>query len=180
MIYLLFACFCAFFFFSWKQLREVARHDGVLFPFCQLRRDVMMLLRQYYTDEISLSREEIQALMELSKVLDKTISNYNRHKTEMFNLRKVIAYIKKYPRVLEQVKPLELPDSPKIRKLHVQFVVLSAKAFLAYTPLIRSQLVWFVLLQISRRVTARLRKEAIETAAQIRTAARGDVSAATA
>ncbi|MDD9884300.1 MAG: hypothetical protein OXU62_07195 [Gammaproteobacteria bacterium] len=141
MIYLAFACFCVFFVFCWLQNREAKKHDSVLFPFCQLRRDVM----RYRYEAVmgmrgSYSRGEREALRRLSRELDETIHNYKKHKTVMFNLRKIIKYIQKYRHTLKQAAPIEMTDNHSIQKFHARFAYLLARACVAYTPLIRWEL----------------------------------------
>ncbi|MGR3985377.1 MAG: hypothetical protein OD817_09070, partial [Gammaproteobacteria bacterium] len=83
-----FACFCAFFFYSWRNVTQAKKHDDVLFPFCQLRRDINRFLYENVLDGArAISREEYASVRGLLKVVDVTIRNYNRHKTAMFNLR---------------------------------------------------------------------------------------------
>lgn len=139
MIYLLFACFLVFFIADWMQIRRVRKHDGVLFPFCQLRREIM----KYRYDAVmespgTLSRKEIESLRRLSRVLDETIHNYNQHKTTLFNLRKMEKLLYKYRDVLEQVEHVNLTENEQIQALYNRFALCWAKAFIAYTPLIRS------------------------------------------
>lgn len=141
MLYIAFACFCVFFVFCWLQNREAKKHDSVLFPFCQLRRDVM----RYRYEAVmgmhgSYSRSEREALRRLSRELDETIHNYKSHKTVMFNLRKIIKYIQKYRHALKQTASLEMTDNTEIKKFHARFACLLARAFVAYTPLIRWEL----------------------------------------
>jgi len=141
MFYLAFACFSVFFVFYWLQNREAKKHDSVLFPFCQLRRDVMRYRYEAVMGERgSYPRGEREALRRLSRELDETIHNYKAHKTVMFNLRKIIKYIQKYRHALKQTAPLETTDNTEIQKLHARFAYLLARAFVAYTPLIRWEL----------------------------------------
>ena len=141
MIYFIFACFCVFFVFSFVQIRRVGRHDQALFPFCQVRRDIMSFLYESVFEKPgALSREEYASVRHLSDALDATIHNYNRHKTVMFDLRKMAKTLKQYQHTLKQADVLKVPNNPEIQKFHARFALCLAKAFLAYTPLIRSEL----------------------------------------
>lgn len=142
MIYLLFGCFLVFFIADWIHLHRVDKHDGVLFPFCQLRRDVMRFLYEKMIEEPRvLSHEEYIATRRLLDVLNDTIHNYNRHKTILFNLRKVVKLIRQYRHVVKQVEPINATGNKEIQVFHARFAVCLAKAFIAYTPLIRSEFV---------------------------------------
>jgi len=119
--------------------KRAIKHDRVLFPFCQLRRDIMRFLRENaFQRPAALSRAEYASARRLVEALDATIRNYNRHKTVMFNLRKVEKHLRAYRR---SAKPAPaLPDNPHIREFHERFRGLLVKAFIAYTPWIRWEL----------------------------------------
>ena len=119
--------------------KEMQKHDRVLFPFCQLRRDVMHFLYMNVIENTdSLSPSEYKFVRRLLDGLDVTIHNYNQHKTLMFNVRKIAEYLKMYRKVSKAA--LETPDHPEIREFHVRIHRLLVAAFLAYTPLIRWEL----------------------------------------
>ena len=144
MINLLFVCFCVFAFFSWRDIRRVKKHDGVLFPFCQLRRDIMRFLYEnVFENPGALSHEEYQSVRRLLGVLNGAISNYNKHKTVMFDLREMAKHLETYRHT--SMPTVEVPDNPEIRELHRRFGRLLVRAFIAYTPLIRWELaVWLI------------------------------------
>ena len=119
--------------------KEMQKHDRVLFPLCQLRRDVMRFLYMNVTTNTgSLSPAEYKFVRQLLNVLDSTIHNYNQHKTLMFNVRKIAKHLKMYRKVSRVV--LEVPDHPEIREFHERIHRLLVAAFLSYTPLIRWEL----------------------------------------
>lgn len=141
MIYLLFICCLAIYMHATYRLNKVKTHDQVLFPFCQLRREIMgFLYENVFEKPGALSREEYTSMRRLSEALDDAIHNYNDHKTMMFNIRKLEKYLEQYQHIVEQAQPVNLTDNPEIRKFHARFIQCFAKAFLAYTPLIRSEL----------------------------------------
>ena len=124
--------------FRFRQ-KEIQKHDRVLFPFCQLRRDVMHFM---YINAIKntdpLSPMEYKFVRWLLNVLEDTIYNYNQHKTLMFSVRKIAKHLKIYRKVSKI--ELEIPDHPEIRKFHERIHRLQVVAFFAYTPLIRWEL----------------------------------------
>ena len=124
--------------FRFRQ-RKMQRRDRVLFPFCQLRREVMCFLYINVIENTnSLSPAEYRFVRRLLNVLDATIHNYNQHKTLMFNVRKIAKHLKMYRKVSKTT--LEVPDHPEIREFHERIRWLLVAAFLAYTPLIRWEL----------------------------------------
>ncbi len=161
MIYFLFACFCVFFAFSFRRIKKVDKHDHVLFPFCQLRRDIM---RHLLDNLDTLTPEEYRPLRKLLDMLDTTIHNYNRHKTRMFNLRTILRQTARYRRAKKQAERIHIPDNSAIKEFYARFSILLVKAFLAYTPLIRWELALkifaFVIGRLVRAKTDRLLKVA--------------------
>ena len=121
--------------------KELQKHDRVLFPFCQLRRDVMRFLHTNVIEKTgSLSSAEYEYIRWLLKGLDVTIHNYNQHKTLMFNVRKIAKHIKMYRKVSKATVRFQVPDRPEIKKFHERVNRLLVAAFLTYTPLIRWEL----------------------------------------
>lgn len=124
--------------FRFRQ-KEIQKHDRVLFPFCQLRREIMHFL---YMNAIkntnSLSLTEYKSVRRLLNVLDATIHDYNKHKTLMFNVGKIAKHLKMYRKVSKAT--LEIPDHPEIREFHERVRRFLVAALLAYTPLVRWEL----------------------------------------
>ncbi len=150
MSHLFLTCLFVLLVLLWRQARLASKHDNVLFPFCQLRRDVM----KFRFDEImqpsmKLSRDERESLRRLSSALDNVIHNYSRHKKMMFNIRTVIAQLRKHQSALKKIEPLKLTDNKDIRNFYVRFGYCSAKAFLAYTPLILWEFVLRLLVRVA-------------------------------
>ena len=125
--------------FRFRQ-KEMQKHDRMLFPFCELRRDVMRFLHMNVIENTgSLSPVEYKFIRRLLNVLDGIIHNYNQHQTLMFNVRKIAKHLRMYREVSKGA--LETPAHPKIREFHERVHRLMVAAFLAYTPLIRWELV---------------------------------------
>lgn len=116
--------------------KEMQKHDRMLFPFCQIRRDVMRFLHvNVIENTASLSPEEYKFVRQLLNGLDATIHNYNQHKTSMFNIREIAEHLKMYRKV--SMAALETLDHPEIREFHERIRRFLVTAFIAYTPLIR-------------------------------------------
>ena len=161
--------------FRFRQ-REMQKHDRVLFSFCQLRRDVMRFLYvNVMENEHSLSPEEYKFMRQLLDVLDFTIHNYNQYKTLMFNVRKIAKHLKMYRKASKT--SLEIPDHREIQKFHERIHRLLVAAFFAYTPLIRWELA-FRLIVFAYRIAKQdgtRRREAeyvVRSAEQVRSDAR--------
>ncbi len=117
--------------------KEMQKHDRVLFTFCQLRHEIIRFL-YINVIENTLSPAEYRVVRRLLNVLDAAIHDYNQHKTLMFNVRKIAKHLKMYRKVSKAA--LETPDHPEIRKFHERIHRLLVAAFLAYTPLVRWEL----------------------------------------
>lgn len=142
-----------FFFFSWIRIKKVNNHDGVLFPFCQLRRDIISFLYEnVFENPGALTHKEYMSVRRLLDMLNGAIRNYNEHKVQMFNVRKVVKYLDQHSDTLAKVTPPEVTNNSQIKEFHSRFVYCFAKAFLAYTPLIRSQATVFILVLLARVV----------------------------
>ena len=121
--------------------KELQKHDRVLFPFCQLRRDVMCFLHMNVIEKTgSLSSAEYKYIRWLLRGLDATIHNYNQHKTLMFNVRKIAKHLKMYRKASKATVKVKVPDRLEIKKFHERVHRLLVAAFLTYTPLIRWEL----------------------------------------
>ena len=124
--------------FRFRQ-KEMQKHDRVLFPLCQLRRDVMQFLYvNVIENTTSICPEEYKFVRRLLNGLDATIHNDKQHKTLIFNVRKIAKHLKMYRRASKAA--LEIPDHPEIQEFHERIRRLLVAAFLAYTPLIRWEL----------------------------------------
>ena len=123
----------------WLRQKEMQKHDRTLFPFCQLRRDVMYFMYMNVVENTgSLSPAEYKLIRRLLNVLDGTIRNYNQHNTPIFNVRKISKQLKMYRKVPRIA--LEVPGHPQIREFYERIYFLLVAAFLAYVPLIRWEL----------------------------------------
>lgn len=150
-------------------LWRIARYDRMLFPFCQLRRDMMRFLREHMPNESNaLTRKEYESTLRLLEVLSTIIHNYSQHKTTLFNLRKVAKLLRKYRDVMKKIEPIQTTENKQIQIFHNRFAVCSAKAFLAYTPLIRSEVVLRICVFMYRAASEKVRKSIISGAEQVR------------
>lgn len=136
---------------SYVGLRRNRKHDRVLFAFNHLRRTVMRELFAHY-DAMSenhpgvLSPAEVDAAKFLLRLLDGISRHYNRHKTTMFNLRKMRRIIERdlaHYRKMERETAARLAQVPagRMTELYADFARAGAEAFVAYTPFMRTEII---------------------------------------
>lgn len=142
----------------------LAKHNRTLFPFFELQRDIMsFLLANARTKPDAFSKERYVFTRDLLRTVDFTVDNYHTHKTLIFNARKMAKRLEEYQRAA--MPAVNVPDSPEIRAFHSRFRKLLVKAFFAYTPLIRSELLVRVAIRAYRAGTdAAARNAAAELA----------------
>ena len=84
-------------------LREIARHDGVLFRFCEIRRSVVRLLFDRHLDG-ELSRRDYVDARRLLDVLNHVIGDYDKRKAVMFNFRRFVRALRKYEKTAGELR----------------------------------------------------------------------------
>ena len=121
--------------------KEAQSSDRVLFPFCQLRRDIIRFLYMNVIDnENSFSLAEYKSTCRLLNMLDAIIHDYNKYKTSMPDVRKIVKNFEMYRKILKT--ELETPSHPEIRGFNERIHRLLGAALLAHVPLIRSGSSW--------------------------------------
>ena len=119
-------------------LREIARHDGVLFRFCEIRRRVVRLLFDRHL-ESGLSARNRRDGIRLLNLLNQVIGDYRERKAVMFNFRRFVRAIEEYEKTAGELRMPYPPQDREIADLYKQASVAILLGFLAYTPLIRSE-----------------------------------------
>ncbi len=146
---------------SYLGVKRHEKHDRVLFAFCQIRRDLMKELRERFDSLTPLEYESARFLLD---TLNKVIRHYRRHKTSMFNLRKIRREIEKdlrhYRAVEERVRRqlAKVPPDKKIAELYSDFSRAAVTGFLAYTPFILSEIIFRVLWVEGAQQIAQIRR----------------------
>ena len=154
----------------YADMRRVAKHDRVLFSFNDIRRKVMRELFSHCDSLLSggrgtLSHAEKDAAKFLLKSLDGISTHYDRHKTEIFNLRKMRRMVEQdlahYREIKHEVSAhLSEVPSGKMAELYADFGRTTAEAFVAYTPFIRMEIVFRLLWADLAKPIAQIRREA--------------------
>ena len=120
-------------------LREIARHDGVLFRFCEIRRRVVRLLFDRHLENGLSARDRCDGIR-LLNLLNQVIGDYGERKAVMFNFRRFVRAIEEYEKTAGELRMPRPPQDREIADLYEQASVSILLGFLAYTPLIRSEL----------------------------------------
>ncbi len=128
-------------------LRRLKKHDEVLYAFCEIRREIMAILRR---DLFEIQREKYVGLKHLLDATGNAIHYYNDNKATMFNYRRFAQWLRDSRASAETVQRLNLPNDPEILKIREHFGVAMVSAFCAYTPLFRSELLIRVSLLLLR------------------------------
>ena len=148
---------------SYAAVRRHEKHDRVLFMFCQLRRDLMAEMRASHD---SVSPPEFESSMLLLGALGGIIGHYRRHKTVMFNLRKMRRLVERdlarYRGVQRKVQTHLAAAPPRIAVLYEEFSRAAAVAFVAYTPFIRTEILCRLLWADLAKPIAAIRREAAD------------------
>lgn len=129
LFYLLFVPANILLFIMFRDLRNMKKHDCVLFRFCQIRRDIMFILRD---EGFKLSKQDYRVLRFLLDITSEMIHNYNQCKITVFNLRWFMSWLKEYRKKAGKVEKLETTN-PKINAIRERFKVAMLQAFLSYT-----------------------------------------------
>ena len=130
-------------------LKRCEKHDRILFRFCQLRRDLMARLRERAN---SMPQRELESADFLLNALSGVIRHYHGGKTTMFNVRKMRRLIDRnldhYHAVEREVRARLADTSADIRPFYEEFSRSLLAAFVAYTPFIRTEIVFRLIFQL--------------------------------
>jgi hypothetical protein len=119
------------------RLARLEKHDRVLFRFCEVRRQLMSLLRETGTD---LSRDDYAAARTLLDMLESTIQNYHQTKQVLLNGRRFLRFLDAYSTTAGAVERLPAIHDARLREVRVRFARAVFLGYLEYTLLLRSEL----------------------------------------
>lgn len=168
MMELLILGFAVFAVSTWSHLHALKKHDSVLFRFCQIRRDLMTLLR---SEGLELSRADYVFARHILESLNHTIHNYKDHKARFFNFREFSRFLRQYSASAKELEALPRTANEALGRIERQTVAAVVEGFLCYTPFLRSETrIRFVLLLLSslaRLKFARIAQRAVRLKARI-------------
>ncbi len=131
-------------------IKRLQKHDNVLYDFCQLRRDVMTVMRR---DNLQIDKENYMHLNDLLVVLNHNIHYYNEHKKTTFNIENYIKYLREIKKTSNKIEQKVKIVNGEIRQLYKNYGYVMFYAFFQYTPFIRSKVVFAILLLLYQAIT---------------------------
>jgi hypothetical protein len=121
-----------------RHMLRLRKHDRVLFPICQIRRDLVAFVAAKY-DAGELDRDDyIYARLMLNSV-NSMISLYREHRMAMFNLRRFVLMLARYRQSAKQLILVPRTDTLELRQIEARLNRAMASGFFAYTPWLRTQ-----------------------------------------
>lgn len=112
------------------KLRELEKHDRVLYRFCAVRRNAMAVIRD---KSESLSQEEYAALRDVVSFSGLIIHDYHNFKLALFHLRLPVRHVSlaKEVEVQADSRPVLCDDVACVQN---DFVTAVARAILSFVP----------------------------------------------
>ncbi len=132
MLYVMIVPVMSLFLWALRQLNLMKKHDQVLYRFCQIRRDIIQILRQ---ENFSLHKKEYFELRYLLHCINITINNYDVLKISFFNLRKFIEFARDFK---DEINDIKLSKKQRVLGFQRRTGYAMFEAFFSYTPLIKS------------------------------------------
>jgi len=126
-------------------LNNQRKHDVSLYVFCQLRRRCIDYLRE---NSDTITRNDYISLRKLLFVINVTIKHYKEHKTIMFNYRLFILALRQTKDSYIDSEKITT-NNPAIQVFHDELQSSIIKAFIAYTPLLKSEIIMSLLKAIA-------------------------------
>jgi hypothetical protein len=146
-------------------LHRLRKHDRVLFEFCENRRDIMGYLREEGAD---LSVGDYVDVRSLVEVANGRIHYFNECKPYHFNLRRFMEYLGS---VKQDDEAIHI-ENERVVQLYDRHVYALLRAFFAFTPFIKSELVLGISIAIASALAqtgfARVKRKAAQWADVIR------------
>jgi hypothetical protein len=124
---------------------SMRKHDKVLYVFCQIRRDIILLVDQRGLEFERVGYHSVRNLLNSINIM---IHNYEGCKVQLFNIRRLMALLKNYKHITRQAEKIVIPDDAEIIVLHKRFRRAMVCAFFAYTPFIRSEITAWVFFKL--------------------------------
>lgn len=125
----------AFVFVVW--LHRLRKHDKVLYRFCQVRREILEVLRNR---GFEMNKQDYFAIRDLLEVVNGTIHHYNHCKSTVFNFRTLTKMIRDLRESGQAIAEIKTPKDPELAKVFDSFRMAMVGAFLTYTPFFRSEI----------------------------------------
>ena len=137
------------------------KHDKNLFGFCELRREIIDFL---YKNGDILSRNDYIKTRNLLQILNKTINQFESLQTLIFDYRRFRIFVLDMESVSKKSEKIST-DNQQIIEFVKSFLRLYFKAFLSYTPWLRSKLAFKTIYKIGYGVFGKLQVDLSKTQA---------------
>ncbi len=125
------------------KLRNFNIHDGILFSFCDLRRNIMGYLRKR---EFDIKPKEYKEIKNLLSTVNPTIHNFNQHTITIFNIKKVKTLLSNAKNETQRIEEQTNGSiSKEIESFYTEYICCYLKAVLAYTPFLKWKLVGLII-----------------------------------
>lgn len=147
-------------FYSNRKLKNINKHDKILFFFCDHRRDIMKYLRK---DGFNISSKEFKEIKQILVITSNSIHYFNKHKTTTFNFRVMKKLIVEGKKSIEEVRIIK-SDNEKIQAFQFEFIKCYLNAVFIFTPFIRTSFILyiiFLLLKIGFKIGIETAKKAL-------------------
>jgi hypothetical protein len=141
--------------FQGSRLRNMLKHDSVLFSFQEARADVVLSLADAAQDP-SISKHDLIALRDLFRQSEMAIANFDKLKVEVFTLNHFINVISNVRISSEGLKSIAT-DHRIVQEQKIRFGTRLFNAFGVYVPFLRFRLLvkilgFFTKILIRRRI----------------------------
>lgn len=150
MVYLLIAPVVLLMLRELRFLLMLRKHDRVLFPLCQIRRDVMQLLRD---QGVEMTRDDYIYARSMLTSVSHVVSIYGDHKAKVFNLRSFLRFVKEYKATARELSQTPRTKHAALNEIERRLNAAMLKGFLAYTPFVKSEITLRVFLAVMQLLT---------------------------
>jgi hypothetical protein len=133
--------------FELRYLHSLQKHDRVLFPICQVRRDLLSMIASG-VETASIDRRDYIYARWMLESLNSTIALYRDYRTRLFNFREYTRFVRRYRESAEGLASLPTTKNQKLKEIEERLDELMFRGFLTYTPLMRSEMVARMLMSV--------------------------------
>ncbi len=124
------------------KFNRMKNHDRILFEYCQLRRDIMSVLRR---ENFNLSKEDYSNYMEILDLLNSIIHYYNLHKQYTFRLKNLIRNLKEAKNKTNKIYKIKAKNNEDLERIRKQFIIITINAIIKNTPFFNSKIIFYLL-----------------------------------
>lgn len=135
-------------FYSNRKLKNINKHDKILFFFCDHRRDIMKYLRK---DGFNISLKEFKEIKQILSITSNSIHYFDTHKTTTFNFRVMKKLIIEGKKNIEKVRIIP-SDNEKIQAFQFEFVNNYLMVVFTFTPFMKPRFRFYIIFSLLKLV----------------------------